>query len=78
MASDGTGSWPGHRPKALPSFINNREGMKQLRKFELLINNAVTHSNVTVINEWFWLIITFRVKCVQTSTQYTHLRVPFC
>jgi hypothetical protein len=44
VASDGTGSWPGHRPKALPSFINNREGIKQLRKFELLINNAQSHT----------------------------------
>ena len=44
MASDGTGRWPGHRTKALPSFISNREGMKQLRKFELLINNAQSHT----------------------------------
>lgn len=44
MASDGTGSWPGHRPKALPSFINKGEVMKQLRLFELLINNAQSHT----------------------------------
>lgn len=49
MASDGTGSWPGPRPKALPSFINNREGMKQLRKFELLINIAQSHT-VTLLS----------------------------
>ena len=44
MTSDGTGSWPGHRPKALPGFINNGEGMKQLCKLELLINNAQSHT----------------------------------
>jgi len=49
VASDGTGSWPGHRPKALPIFINNREGMKQLRKFELFINNAQSHT-VTLLS----------------------------
>jgi hypothetical protein len=44
VTSDGTGSWPDLRPKALPSFINNGEGMKQLRRFELLINNAQSHT----------------------------------